>query len=53
MVVFGAGVDSVRHVVVDGKVVVADGQLLTAEEGPLRQEARQAAQALEQRLGWV
>lgn len=52
MVVFGAGPECVRFVLVDGIVVVADGRLTTAEMEGIRREARKAAQALEARLGW-
>jgi 5-methylthioadenosine/S-adenosylhomocysteine deaminase len=52
MVVYGGGVDSVRHVVVDGSVVVRDGELATADAAMIRREARAAARAVTQRLGW-
>jgi 5-methylthioadenosine/S-adenosylhomocysteine deaminase len=52
MVVFGGGVESVRHVVVDGSVVVRNGELATADTGAIRREARGAAAALTHRLGW-
>jgi len=52
MVVFGGGVESVRHVVVDGSVVVRDGELATADVGMIRREARGAAEGLTRRLGW-
>jgi len=52
MVVYGGGVESVRHVVVDGSVVVRDGELTTADAAAIRREARAAAQAVTQRLGW-
>jgi len=51
MVVFGGGVENVRHVVVDGNPVVVDGQLQTANPEELRREARLATAALEKRLG--
>jgi 5-methylthioadenosine/S-adenosylhomocysteine deaminase len=52
MVVFGGGVESVRHVVVDGSVVVRNGELVTADVSAIRREARSAAAALTHRLGW-
>ncbi|GBC79487.1 Guanine deaminase [bacterium HR09] len=52
MVVFGGGVANVRHVVVDGQVVVEEGRLLTADAAAIQEEARQAAQALAGRLAW-
>ena len=52
MLVYGGGSDSVRHVVVDGRTVVEDRRLLTAEAGTVRREARAAAQAVARRLGW-
>ena len=52
MVVFGGGVESVRHVVVDGSVVVRNGELVTADVSAIRREARGAAVALTHRLGW-
>jgi cytosine/adenosine deaminase-related metal-dependent hydrolase len=52
MIVYGGGVESVRHVVVDGSVVVRDGELTTANVGTIRREARAAADALSRRLGW-
>jgi len=52
VVVYGGDVASVRHVVVDGTVVVRDGVLVTADPDVIRREARRAAAALAQRLGW-
>jgi 5-methylthioadenosine/S-adenosylhomocysteine deaminase len=52
MLVYGGGVESVRHVVVDGAVVVRDGELVTADAAAIRREARAAAGAVTQRLGW-
>jgi cytosine/adenosine deaminase-related metal-dependent hydrolase len=52
MIVYGGGVESVRHVVVDGSVVVRDSELTTADVGTIRREARAAADALSRRLGW-
>jgi 5-methylthioadenosine/S-adenosylhomocysteine deaminase len=51
-VVYGGGVDWVRHVFVDGRPVVVDGHLSTADEYAVRHEARKAASALGARLGW-
>jgi cytosine/adenosine deaminase-related metal-dependent hydrolase len=53
MVVFGGGVESVRHVVVDGSVVVRNGELVTADVSAIRREARSAAAAVTHRLGWT
>ncbi|MCS7181986.1 MAG: amidohydrolase family protein [Thermoanaerobaculum sp.] len=53
MVVFGAGVEAVRHVVVDGRPVVVEGHLTTANAHEVRQEARSAAASLKQRLPWL
>lgn len=53
MVVFGGGAASVRHVVVDGQVVVEEGALLTADLAAIREDARAAARALDERLGWA
>lgn len=52
MVVYGGGVASVRHVVVDGRVVVRDGELADAGAVTIRRDARAAAAALADRLGW-
>ena len=53
MLVFGGGTGSVRHVVIDGKVVVQDGALVRGETGRIRHEARAAAAAVADRLGWT
>ncbi len=53
MVVFGGHAGSVRHVVVDGTIVVEDGVLTTAEVGAIRRDARAAASAVSARLGWT
>ncbi|MFI5168130.1 MAG: amidohydrolase family protein [Thermoanaerobaculales bacterium] len=53
MVVFGGGAGSVRHVVIDGKVVVEDGVLASGDKGVIRGEARTAAAAVSARLGWT
>jgi 5-methylthioadenosine/S-adenosylhomocysteine deaminase len=52
MVVYGGGVESVRHVVVDGSVVIRDGELTTADADTIRRDARAAAAAVSGRLGW-
>ncbi len=52
MVVYGGGVASVRHVLVDGRVVVRDGELVSADATAIRREARAAAATLANRLGW-
>jgi 5-methylthioadenosine/S-adenosylhomocysteine deaminase len=52
MVVYGGGLESVRHVVVNGSVVVRDGELVTADAGTIRHQARSAASAVAGRLGW-
>ncbi len=53
MVVYGGGVEIVRHVVVDGRVAVRDGELATADGRLVRREARRAADAVGRRLGWA
>ncbi|NWG00891.1 MAG: amidohydrolase family protein [Thermoanaerobaculaceae bacterium] len=52
VVVYGGGVESVRHVVVDGEPVVREGELVTAHASEIRRDARAAATALAARLGW-
>lgn len=52
VVVFGLGVDCVRHVVVDGRVVVEGGELLTDDAAQVRRRARAAGAAIAARLGW-
>jgi cytosine/adenosine deaminase-related metal-dependent hydrolase len=52
MIVYGGGVEAVRHVVVDGSIVVRDGKLATADGAAIRREARAAARAVSRRLGW-
>ncbi|HVN77324.1 MAG TPA: amidohydrolase family protein [Thermoanaerobaculaceae bacterium] len=52
VVVYGGGDQSVRHVIVDGRVVVSDGELATADGSAVRREARAAARAVARRLGW-
>ncbi len=51
MVVYGGGVESVRHVNVDGRVVVSGGGLTTADGPAIRREARDAAAAVWRRVG--
>jgi cytosine/adenosine deaminase-related metal-dependent hydrolase len=53
MLVYGGGLESVRHVVVDGSVVVREGELATADVQAIRREARSAAGAVSRRLGWT
>jgi 5-methylthioadenosine/S-adenosylhomocysteine deaminase len=53
MIVHGAADRDVRHVVVDGAVVVRDGALATADGAAIRRAARTAAASLEHRLGWT
>ena len=52
VVVFGMGVESVRHVLVDGTVVVENGRLLTGDAARIRGRARAAGAAVAERLGW-
>ncbi|HNX48931.1 MAG TPA: amidohydrolase family protein [Thermoanaerobaculaceae bacterium] len=52
VVVFGLGVESVRHVLVDGAVVVEDGRLRTGDDARIRGRARAAGAAVAGRLGW-
>jgi 5-methylthioadenosine/S-adenosylhomocysteine deaminase len=52
MVVYGGGVESVQHVVVDGSIVVRNGELATANVDTIRRDARAAAAAVSSRLGW-
>lgn len=52
VVVFGMGVQDVRHVVVDGRVVVESGRLLTEDPARVRGRARAAGTAIAARLGW-
>lgn len=51
-VVYGLGVESVRHVVVNGSVVVADGTLTRGDGIQIRARARASAQSIAARLGW-
>lgn len=53
MVVFAGGAANVRHVVVDGRVVLEDGSLRTADVAAISSEARAAVRALSERLGWA
>jgi 5-methylthioadenosine/S-adenosylhomocysteine deaminase len=52
VIVYGGGVESVRHVIVDGRVVVSGGELATADGIVIRREARAAAAAVSRRLRW-
>ncbi len=52
MVVYGGGIESVRHVIVDGRVVVSAGRLVTGDADGIRRDARAAATAIARRLGW-
>ena len=52
VIVYGAGMESVRHVVVNGKLLVRDGRLESGDGGGIRREARAAATAIATRLGW-
>jgi cytosine/adenosine deaminase-related metal-dependent hydrolase len=51
VVVYGGGVESVRHVIVDGRIVVSGGRLTTAEATAIRRDARTAAEAVWERVG--
>ena len=48
---FGGGSRAVRHVIVDGRVVVRDGRLLTLDEAEVRARASEALPALLSRAG--
>lgn len=52
-IVFGGGPEAVRHVIVNGALVVRDGELRTADAADIRQRARASAARLAVRLGWV
>lgn len=52
-IVFGGGVEAVRHVLVGGEVVVRDGVLCRAKGTEIRQRARDAAARVAARLGWT
>ena len=52
VIVFGMGVENVRHVVVDGRVVVEGGRLLSEDAARVRGRARAAGTAIAARLGW-
>ncbi|HUH03750.1 MAG TPA: amidohydrolase family protein, partial [Kofleriaceae bacterium] len=45
-IVYGCRASDVRHVVVDGRVIVRDRTLLTLEQGPVLREARERARRL-------
>ncbi len=53
MIVHGGGERDVRHVIVDGRMVVRDGELATADGAAIRRAARGAAASIERRLGWA
>lgn len=52
MVVFAGDSSAVRHVVVDGTVVVEDGTLTNGDGSTIGDESRAAARAIANRLGW-
>lgn len=52
-IVYGGGPEAVRHVLVDGQLVVRDRQLLTAETGEIRRRARASAARVAARLEWT
>jgi 5-methylthioadenosine/S-adenosylhomocysteine deaminase len=52
VIVFGGDARAVRHVLVDGEVVVRDGSLTRADGAEVRGEARRAAAALDARVEW-
>ncbi len=52
-IVFGGGPEAVRHVIVDGQIVVCDRRLLTADTTEIRRTARASAQRVASRLGWT
>ena len=49
--VYGARASDVRHVIVDGRVVVRDGKLKTAKVEEIRREANKWAGTLRKRAG--
>ena len=49
--VYGARASDVRHVIVDGRVVVRDGQLKTAKVEEIRREANKWARHLKKKTG--
>jgi cytosine/adenosine deaminase-related metal-dependent hydrolase len=50
-IVYSARAADVRHVVVDGRVVVKDGQLKTAKIEEIRREANVQARRLRRAVG--
>lgn len=52
-IVFGAGPEAVRHVIVDGQLVVRDRTLLTAPAEEIRRRARASAARVAARLEWA
>jgi 5-methylthioadenosine/S-adenosylhomocysteine deaminase len=52
MIVHGGADRDVRHVLVDGELVVRDGALVAADAATIRRDARCSANAIERRLGW-
>lgn len=52
VIVFGLGVESVRHVLVDGAIVVENSRLRTGDDARIRGRARAAGAAVAGRLGW-
>jgi len=50
-IVYGARAADVRHVVVDGRIVVRDGKLKTADLGEIRREANRWARRLARSAG--
>jgi 5-methylthioadenosine/S-adenosylhomocysteine deaminase len=50
-IVYGARASDVRHVLVDGRVVVRDGKLTSAKVEEIRREANRCAGVLRQRAG--
>jgi cytosine/adenosine deaminase-related metal-dependent hydrolase len=52
VIVYGCGAEAVRHVMVDGDLVVRDGRLVTADVAEIRASARTAAAQIDSVLGW-
>jgi cytosine/adenosine deaminase-related metal-dependent hydrolase len=53
MVVHGGADRDVRHVLVDGEFAVRDRALAGGDAAAIRRDAREAAAAVERRLGWT
>jgi cytosine/adenosine deaminase-related metal-dependent hydrolase len=53
MLVYGGEAAAVRHVVVDGRPVVRDGELVSGDGPGIRGAAQAAAQRIGERLGWA